>query len=104
MYSIQQIGAIGPTGDPNVLRQFIGNADLGWKVAYSDRMVSMYIGCRWRWLAARTSLSDIQSGAALGFGLRDSNAWLAWPWADAAFNEVREQLDEKFQRRYTRSG
>jgi uncharacterized membrane protein len=165
MYSMQQIGAIWPTGDPNVLRQFIGNADLGWKVAYSDRMVSMYTGF---WFASigyavlrrrvpplpiwgyallilpmaldggTHFISDIQSGAALGFGFRDSNAWLAqltnnafpaafyagdalgsfnslmrlltgalfglasvwlaWPYADAAFNEVREQLDEKLSR------
>ncbi len=28
--------------NPLVLRQFIGNADVGWKVAWSDRMVYMY--------------------------------------------------------------
>jgi uncharacterized membrane protein len=104
MYSMQQIGAVWPTGDPNVLRQFIGNAEWGWKVACSDRMVSMYTGF---WFASigyallrrrvpplpiwgyallilpmaidggTHFLSDIQSGAALGFGFRDSNAWLA---------------------------
>src|SRR3972149_4664947 len=42
MYSVEQIGAVWPTSDPNVLRQFAGNADFGWKVAYSDRMVAMY--------------------------------------------------------------
>ncbi len=31
-----------PTYDPMVLRQFIGNANLGYKVAWSDRMVSAY--------------------------------------------------------------
>ena len=30
------------TNDPLILRQFIGNAAMGWKVAWSDRMVSMY--------------------------------------------------------------
>jgi uncharacterized membrane protein len=30
------------TNDPVVLRQFIGQADVGWKVAWSDRMVYMY--------------------------------------------------------------
>jgi hypothetical protein len=30
------------------------------------------------------------------FGL--ASVWLAWPYADAAFNEVREQLDEKLSR------
>jgi uncharacterized membrane protein len=28
--------------NPQVLRQFTGNADVGWKVAWSDRMVYMY--------------------------------------------------------------
>jgi uncharacterized membrane protein len=30
------------TFDPSVLRQFIGSSSMGWKVAWSDRMVSMY--------------------------------------------------------------
>lgn len=30
------------TSDPTMLRQFIGQADVGWKVAWSDRMVYMY--------------------------------------------------------------
>ncbi|MAT96257.1 MAG: hypothetical protein CL608_03865 [Anaerolineaceae bacterium] len=30
------------TANPLVLRQFVGNADVGWKVAWSDRMVYMY--------------------------------------------------------------
>jgi len=30
------------TANPMVLRQFIGSPELGWKVAWSDRMVSMY--------------------------------------------------------------
>jgi uncharacterized membrane protein len=34
------------TVDPLVLRQFIGNAEMGWKVAWSDRMVSMF-GSMW---------------------------------------------------------
>ncbi len=171
MYSMQQISAVWPVGDPNVLRQFIGNAAWGWKVAYSDRMVSMYTGF---WFASigysvlrrrvpplpiwgyvllilpmaidggTHFLSDIQSGASLGFGFRDSNAWLAqltnnafpatfyagdtlgsfnsimrlvtgalfglasvwlaWPYADAAFNEVREELEVKFKRRFDRLG
>jgi len=29
------------TNNPLILRQFIGNATLGWKVAWSDRMVYM---------------------------------------------------------------
>jgi uncharacterized membrane protein len=30
------------TDNPMILRQFVGNPDLGWKVAWSDRMVAMY--------------------------------------------------------------
>ena len=30
------------TVNPLILRQFIGSAEMGWKVAWSDRMVSMY--------------------------------------------------------------
>jgi len=30
------------TNNPYLLRQFIGNPQMGWKVAWSDRMVSMY--------------------------------------------------------------
>ena len=52
MYNINQL-PVQMTGDgvANMLalRAFIGNADLGWKVAWSDRMVSMYGGI---WLAA----------------------------------------------------
>jgi len=162
MYSLQQIGTVVPTADPYVLREFVGNADFGWKVAYSDRMVSMYTGF---WLAAIgfafvrnrlrplplwgyfllilpmaidgtthfiSDLSGIDQGFrqtnewlaqltggafpasfyvgnALGsfnslmrllsgalFGL--ASVWLAFPYAEAAFFEVREELEAKFKR------
>jgi uncharacterized membrane protein len=32
------------TLNPAILRQFIGNSEMGWKIAWSDRMVSMYTG------------------------------------------------------------
>jgi uncharacterized membrane protein len=165
MYSLQQINTVWPGNDPNVLRQFVGDADFGWKVAYSDRMVSMYTAF---WLASMGYavlrrrvpplpiwgylllilpmaldggshfVSDVMAGANFGTGFRDTNAWLqqltgsalpisfyvgdavgsfnswmrlltgtlfgiasvwlAFPYADAAFNEVREELDEKFKR------
>ena len=42
-YPLEYIQAVWkPTNDPMVLRQFIGNANLGYKVAWSDRMVSAY--------------------------------------------------------------
>ena len=43
MYSLTEIQAAWqPSTDPLILRQFIGNPEMGWKVAWSDRMVSMY--------------------------------------------------------------
>jgi uncharacterized membrane protein len=39
---IQRIGNL--SNDMFELRRFIGNADVGWKVAWSDRMVSFYGG------------------------------------------------------------
>ncbi len=49
MYSLNEIQAVWQqTEDPLILRQFIGNPDMGWKVAWSDRMISMYGGV---WLA-----------------------------------------------------
>ncbi len=162
MHSLGQIGAVWPTADANVLRQFVGNADFGWKVAYSDRMVSMYSAF---WLASIafafvrhrlrplslwgyalmilpmaidgtshfiSDLSGIEqgfratndwlvqltggafpatfyAGDALGsfnswlrlitgalFGI--ASVWLAFPYAEAAFFEVREELEAKFAR------
>ncbi len=43
MYSLTEIQAAWQqTTDPFILRQFIGTPEMGWKVAWSDRMVSMY--------------------------------------------------------------
>ncbi len=166
MYSMQQINTVVPSIDPNILRQFVGNGDFGWKVAYSDRMVSMYTAF-WMASIAYTFLrrrirplpiwgyvllllpmaidggshfiSDLMAGANFGSGFRDANVWLqqltnnafpmsfyagdalgsfnsimrlltgalfgaasvwlAWPYADAAFFEVREELEDKFRRR-----
>lgn len=50
------------TDNPLVLRAFIGNPVLGWKVAWSDRMVSMY-GSIWlaglAWGALRKRLKNL---------------------------------------------
>jgi uncharacterized membrane protein len=89
------------TTDMMILRQFIGSPTLGWKVAWSDRMVSMYtstwlFGLLWYPLRRKIKplpwwglvlfllpmavdgashfISDI---AGIGQGFRDSNAWLA---------------------------
>ena len=101
-YSIPEIQlAWKDTLDPMILRQFVGNPAMGWKVAWSDRMVSMYVstwlfGLLWWPLRKRLKplpwwglilfllpmgidgtthmISDI---AGLGQGFRYSNAWLA---------------------------
>ncbi len=45
MYSLSEIQSVWQkTENPMILRQFIGNAEMGWKVAWSDRMISMYGG------------------------------------------------------------
>jgi uncharacterized membrane protein len=89
------------TLNPSILRQFTGNSSLGWKVAWSDRMVSMYVslfffGCLW-WLVRRKighlpwwglvlfllpmavdgTSHFISELHGLGQGFRDSNLWLA---------------------------
>jgi len=101
-YSLSEIqSAWQNTLNPLILRQFVGNPEMGWKVAWSDRMVSMFtslwlFGPLW-WLLRRrlkplpwwglilfllpmavdgTShfISDL---VGFGQGFRDSNAWLA---------------------------
>uniref|UniRef100_A0A7C4L206 DUF2085 domain-containing protein n=1 Tax=Bellilinea caldifistulae TaxID=360411 RepID=A0A7C4L206_9CHLR len=54
MYSLAEIQqAWKTTGDPLSLRRFIGNLEMGWKVAWSDRMVAFYTAIwffsLWRW-------------------------------------------------------
>jgi uncharacterized membrane protein len=49
MYSFSEISAVWKnTDNPLILRQFIGTPEMGWKVGWSDRMISMYGGV---WLA-----------------------------------------------------
>lgn len=83
------------------LRQFVGNAEMGWKVAWSDRMASMYGGIllfAWIWYLLRRRIRPlslkgmlvlavpmaidgfshmISDFAGLGQGFRDGNVWLA---------------------------
>jgi len=166
MYPLSEITKVTQSIEPLVLRQFIGGPEWGWKVAYSDRMVSMYTGF---WIAALIFaafrrrirplpiwgflllclpmildggthlLSDIQAGQNFGTGFRDANVWLAqltndalpatfyagdalgsfnsimrlvtgalfgaatvwfvFPYMDASFYEVREELEEKVRQR-----
>lgn len=100
-YSLAEINLVWPnSSDFQNLRQFIGSPDLGWKVAWSDRMVSMYTSILifgWLWYILRKwirtlswkglllfllpmaldglthMLSDL---AGLGNGFRDTNIWL----------------------------
>jgi uncharacterized membrane protein len=102
MYSTAELGTLAGVGsDPLALRGFIGSAQLGWKVAWSDRMVSMYtsvlvfgLGARLLrrrlaplpiWAFALMALPMAVDGgthllsdlAGLGQGFRDQNVWLA---------------------------
>lgn len=101
-YSLAAIQAAWQnTTDPMILRQFIGNADMGWKVAWSDRMFSMYGGVLFFaliWYPFRKRIRGlplwgfillalpmfldgsshmISDLAGLGQGFRESNVWLA---------------------------
>src|SRR5512133_3722760 len=43
MYSLSEIQAVWQnTVNPLILRRFIGNESMGWKIAWSDRMISFY--------------------------------------------------------------
>ena len=102
MYSLAEIqSAWQNTANPMILRQFIGNESMGWKVAWSDRMISFYTSI---WLFAALwypfrhrvktlswwgfallllpmvldgSTHIISDFAGIGNGFRDTNAWLA---------------------------
>lgn len=101
-YSLAEVqSAWQNTLNPMILRQFIGNAAIGWKVAWSDRMTWMYtsmwfLGLFWWPLRRRVKplpwwglvlfllpmavdggthfISDL-TGVEQGF--RDTNTWLA---------------------------
>ena len=48
-YSIDTFQPMGTSlADPFVMRTFVGNEQMGWKVAWSDRMISLYGGV-WIW-------------------------------------------------------
>ncbi len=104
MYALQEIQVVWQeTNNPIILRQFVGNEAMGWKVAWSDRMVSMYTSiflggllywplrkrlkplALWAFIllilpmaidGGTHAVSDVL-GRGVGLGFRDSNAWLA---------------------------
>lgn len=102
MYSLTEIQvAWQNTVNPMLLRQFIGNETMGWKIGWSDRMISFYTSIwlfalllfPWRrkikplvlWGLVLLLLPIIMDGgthaisdlAGIGNGFRDTNMWLA---------------------------
>lgn len=104
MYSVPEITAYTQAINPLALKEFIGNAELGWKVAYSDRLMAWY-GAFWITALAYAALrrhvrplpfwglillslpmfidgvthtiSDVLVANQFGTGFRDTNLWLA---------------------------
>lgn len=101
MYSLAEIQSAWQFSEnPVILRQFIGNSEMGWKVAWSDRMVSMYTSILFGgllyglvrkrqkplsfWTFAILLLPMVIDGsthmisdlAGLGQGFRETNLWL----------------------------
>ncbi len=102
MYSLSEIQAVWPHNfDMLLLRRFIGAPEMGWKVAWSDRMVSMYTSIlffAWMWYPLRRKIKPlpiwgfilfllpmavdgtthfISDFAGIGQGFRYTNEWLA---------------------------
>ena len=102
MYSLNEIQiAWQNTENPMILRQFIGNEAMGWKIAWSDRMISFYTSVWFFaviWFPLRRKLKPlswwgfvlclfpiiidggthaISDLAGIGQGFRDTNGWLA---------------------------
>lgn len=102
MYSLETIQTVWrDTNDPMLLGEFIGNSQLGWKVAWSDRMVSMYTSILFfglLWYPFRRKVKPlpwkgflllllpmamdgithmISDLSGIGLGFRYHNAWLA---------------------------
>ncbi|MCX6056629.1 MAG: DUF2085 domain-containing protein [Chloroflexi bacterium] len=101
MYTLVEIQAAWQdTLNPMILRQFIGNENMGWKIAWSDRMISFYTSI-WlfsvAWSPLRQKIKSlswwsfalfllpialdgithtISDFAGIGQGFRDTNQWL----------------------------
>ena len=104
-YTLDEIRQVYPYTDMWQLRAFMGSPELGWKVAWSDRMISFYtmtpvFGLFYGWRRARPAtplalrflllallpifvdgithtINDMLAGTT-GAGFRDTNAWLAF--------------------------
>lgn len=102
MYPLAEIQtAWQDTSNPMILRKFVGNEAMGWKIAWSDRMISFYtsvwlVALAWWplrrkikpvswWIFALLLVPMIVDGsthavsdlAGIGLGFRDTNQWLA---------------------------
>ncbi|MCF6278304.1 MAG: DUF2085 domain-containing protein, partial [Anaerolineales bacterium] len=102
MYSLKEIQAVYPHNfNMLLLRRFIGTTEMGWKVAWSDRMVSMYTSIlffAWIWYPLRRRIKllpiwglflfilpmavdgtthFVSDFAGIGQGFRYTNEWLA---------------------------
>ena len=102
MYTLAEIQAGWQnTANPLVLRQFIGDAAMGWKVAWSDRMISFYTSIWFfavLWYPLRRAIRSmpwwglflllvpigldgvthaVSDLSGIGLGFRDTNTWLA---------------------------
>src|SRR3989304_3025711 len=70
-YSLPEIQtAWQDTTSFSILRQFIGNPQMGWKVAWSDRMISMYTSIlffSWVWYALRKGIGGVNVLGLRGF-------------------------------------
>ena len=101
MYPLNEIQAAWQdTINPLILRQFVGNETMGWKIAWSDRMISFYTSV-WLfaviWYPSRRKVKPlswwifvllllpiaidgtshmVSDFAGIGQGFRDTNAWL----------------------------
>lgn len=104
-YTLDEIRQVYPYMDMWQLRAFMGSPELGWKVAWSDRMISFYtmtpvFGLFYGWRRTRPATplalrllvlallpifvdgithttNDILAGTS-GTGFRDTNTWLAF--------------------------
>ena len=102
MYSLSEIqNAWQNTINPLILRQFIGNTTMGWKIAWSDRMISFYTSVWFFavfWYPLRRKIKPlswwafalllfpiavdgtthmVSDFAGIGQGFRYTNQWLA---------------------------
>ena len=101
MYSLTEVQAAWQnTLNPLILRQFIGNENMGWKIAWSERMISFYTSV-WlfavMWFPLRRKVKPlswwgfillflpmildggthtVSDFAGIGQGFRDTNLWL----------------------------